>query len=620
MIVPEPSRTKTEPARALLAVADLRVAFRQDANWVPAVDGVSFHIGKGESFALVGESGSGKSVTALSVLRLLPQSGRILGGRAMLGDRDLFALPEFAMSGIRGKRIGIIFQDPMSSLNPVLTVGRQIGEALSLQRGLKGRALKARALELLDHVGLPDPARHFNEYPHQLSGGMRQRAMIAIALAGEPDLLIADEPTTALDVTLQAQILDLLKRLQRDTGMALWLITHDFGVVAELCTRVAVMRAGKIIEQNGRGFFEGPEHPYSRELLAAMPRLDARLRDSEVDFDDKAVDARNPFLRASGGGTVDLTEGGERLASAMSRDGIKKSPLDLPRLAPSSVGSRMERPEREGIKAPLLEVRDFKVHYPIKKGIFQRTVDTVRAVDGVSFSLERGETLALVGESGCGKTTLGKGLLNLIKPSGGRVRFDGEDIAGLKGEARRKRCAEMQIIFQDPYSSMNPRMIVGDIVEEGLRAQHPGIAAEERRERVEDLLRAVGLPPEARLRYPHEFSGGQRQRICIARALAVEPKLIVCDEPTSALDVSVQAQILRLLRELRERRGLSYLFITHDLAVVAALADRVAVMRRGRIVEMGETRQVLFEPTHAYTRGLLAAVPKLRRTGPSGAP
>lgn len=564
------------PSQALLTVSNLRIAFKQGADWVPAVDGVSFHIGKGESFALVGESGSGKSVTALSVLRLLPQNGRILGGEVRLGGTDIFALPEFAMGAVRGRRIGIVFQDPMSSLNPVMTIGRQVGEVVALQRGLQGKALKSRVLELLDQVGLPHPARHFGEYPHQLSGGMRQRAMIAIALAGEPDLLIADEPTTALDVTLQAQILELLKHLQRDTGMALWLITHDFGIVAELCDRVAVMRSGKIVEQAGREFFEGPVHAYSRELLAAMPRLDACL--------------------------YALPEAPRSTEGAITGETWSVSP---------SV---------QETGRPLLEVRDFKVHYPIKKGLFQRTMDQVRAVDGVSFSLDRGETLALVGESGCGKTTLGKGLLNLIESSGGRVCFNGEEITGLRGEARRRRCAEMQIVFQDPYSSMNPRMVVGDIVEEGLRAQHSSLTAAERRERVEELLRAVGLPTTAQLRYPHEFSGGQRQRLCIARALAVEPRLIVCDEPTSALDVSVQAQILRLLRELRERRGLSYLFITHDLAVVAELADRVAVMHQGRIVEMGATRQVLFEPAHAYTRRLLAAVPKLRRGETPGRP
>jgi ABC-type microcin C transport system duplicated ATPase subunit YejF len=535
-------------ANALLSVSDLHVSFRQGAELVPAVSGVSFHIDKGETFALVGESGSGKSVTALSVLRLLPHNARITKGRVMLGSTDLFRLPEYAMGAIRGLRVGIIFQDPMSSLNPVMTVGRQIGEVLRLQRGLQGQAARNRALELLDHVGLPNPERHLGEYPHQLSGGMRQRVMIAIALAGEPDLLIADEPTTALDVTIQAQILELLERLKRESGMALWLITHDLGIVAELADRVAVMRAGRIVEQSGReGFFEHPQHPYSRELFTAMPRLDASLARPEMHHSD-----------------------------------------------------------------PLLVVEDFQVHYPIQRGFFQRTVDYVRAVDGVSFSVAQGETLALVGESGCGKTTLGKGILGLIEPTGGRIRFDGADITGLRGEERRKRYAEMQIVFQDPYSSMNPRMIVGDIVEEGLRALHPSMTETERRARVEDLLQNVGLPKDARLRYPHEFSGGQRQRICIARALAVDPKLIVCDEPTSALDVSVQAQILKLLRDLRDRRGLSYLFITHDLAVVAELADRVAVMHRGKIVEIGTTRQVLFQPAHPYTRRLLQAVPKLR--------
>lgn len=540
----------------LLSVRDLRVAFWQGDSWAPAVAGVSFDIARGESFALVGESGSGKSVTALSVLRLLPQGGRILGGRVTLEGTDVFAMPELAMGSIRGGRIGIVFQDPMTALNPVLTIGRQIGESLALHRGLRGAPLNRRALELLDQVGLPQPARHLAEYPHQLSGGMRQRAMIAMALAGEPDLLIADEPTTALDVTLQAQILELLRRLRQENGMALWLITHDFGTVAEVADRVAVMRAGQLVETSGPEFFAGPRHAYSRELLAAMPRLDACLQRDR-------------------------------------RDEADTSPA-----AP-----------------PLLEVSELRVHYPVRRGILQRTVDHVRAVDGVSFQLERGETLALVGESGCGKTTLGKALLNLIPATDGRVLLDGEALSGQAGGARQQRLAAMQIVFQDPYSSMNPRMLVGAILEEGLRAQQPTMPAGERRERVAALLDAVGLPVSARERYPHEFSGGQRQRLCIARALAVEPRLLICDEPTSALDVSVQAQVLRLLRELQDRHGLSYLFITHDLAVVSELADRVTVMQAGKLVETGTARQVLFEPAHAYTRRLLAALPKLHGGG-----
>ena len=550
------STMETTASSPLLSVTDLRVAFRQGQDWVPAVAGVSFEIPKGGSFALVGESGSGKSVTALSVMRLLPQNGQLEGGRVSLNGTDVFSLAERDMSSIRGGKIGIVFQDPMTSLNPVLTIGRQIGEALVLHRGLKGAALRRRAMELLDQVGLPDPARHLDEYPHQLSGGMRQRAMIALALAGEPELLIADEPTTALDVTLQAQILELLRRLRKETGMALWLITHDFGTVAEVADRIAVMRAGVLVETSGPEFFDGPQHPYSRELLNAMPRLEACLqRESPVE--------------------------------------AESAPAQAP---------------------PLLDVRDFRVYYPIRKGIFQRTVDQVRAVDGVSFQLERGETLALVGESGCGKTTLGKALLNLVPATRGEVRLDGVKITGHMGGARHEAQAGLQIVFQDPYSSMNPRMVVGNILEEGLRAQRLRMTPAERREKVEALLLAVGLPVSARGRYPHEFSGGQRQRLCIARALAVEPRLVICDEPTSALDVSVQAQVIRLLRELQDRHGLSYLFITHDLAVVSELADRVAVMHSGRIVETGKTSQVLFNPENDYTRRLLAALPKLHKS------
>jgi ABC-type microcin C transport system duplicated ATPase subunit YejF len=531
----------------LLSVQNLEVGFRQGGSYVPAVNKISFDIRKGESFALVGESGSGKSVTALSVLRLLPQNGRIVGGSIHLDGADLLRTPEYQLSAIRGGRIGIIFQDPMSSLNPVMTIGQQLGESLKRHRGLKGRTLRAAAVELLDQVGLPRPDQHLDEYPHQFSGGMRQRAMIAIALAGEPELLIADEPTTALDVTIQAQILELLKHLQRERGMALWLITHDLGIVSEMADRVTVMRKGEIVESAEREtFFETPKHPYSWQLFDAMPSID------------------------------------------------------------SCKGRPRIRPESEA----LLEVRDFKVYYPIKQGIFQRTVDHVKAVDGVSFNLGKGQTLALVGESGCGKTTLGKALLNLIEPAGGQVRFDGDLVSG-QGRLSRKLRSDIQIVFQDPFASMNPRMIVGDIIAEGLRALRPDLTPTRCNARVETLLESVGLPKDARLRYPHEFSGGQRQRICIARALAVEPRLIICDEPTSALDVSVQKQIIMLLKELQKREGISYLFISHDLAVVAELADQVAVMHRGRIVEFGSTESVLFSPTHSYTRKLISAIPGL---------
>ena len=539
-------------ARPLLAVRELRTAFRQGQEWVPAVAGVSFDIAQGECFALVGESGSGKSMTALSILRLLPQNGRILGGSVNLGGEEVFGLPEWAMSSIRGGRIGMIFQDPMTAFNPVLTIGQQIAESLTLHRNLRGERLRQRAMELLDQVGLSQPARHLREYPHQLSGGMRQRAMIAMALAGEPDLLIADEPTTALDVTLQAQILELLARLRKQTGMALWLITHDFATVAEVADRVAVMRNGQLLETGPAGdFFAGPRHPYSKSLLAAMPRLDACLRQAP------------PIIQ-----------------------------LDRPHL---------------------LEVRDLKVHYPIKRGILQRTVDHIRAVDGVSFNLEHGETLALVGESGCGKSTLGKALLRLLPTAGGEILLDGANLAERAAGPRSTGLAAMQIVFQDPFSSMNPRMTVGKILEEGLLAQRPDLDADARADRVRGLLTAVGLPGDAVVRYPHEFSGGQRQRLCIARSLAVEPRLLICDEPTSALDVSVQAQVIELLKELQKTQGVSYLFISHDFAVVSELAHRVAVMKAGRIIEMGDVSEVLFQPRHDYTRQLLAAVPRLRQ-------
>jgi ABC-type microcin C transport system duplicated ATPase subunit YejF len=534
----------------LLAVNNLAVEFGNGGQVTRAVDGVDFTIARGECFALVGESGSGKSVTALSVLRLLTAGGRIVQGRAVLDGIDLFGLSEREMCRLRGGKVGIVFQDPMTFLNPVLTVGSQIAEVLALHSGLRGPALKARVVELLDQVGLPDPQARYGVYPHQLSGGQRQRIMIAIALAGEPDLLIADEPTTALDVTLQAQILDLLKTLQQRSGMALWLITHDLGVVAQIADRVAVMQAGRIVEQSSLdGFFQRPQHPYTQKLLDALPSIERALARPKPSF---CYVAGTP---------------------------------------------------------PVLQVQDFRVYYPVRRGILQRVVGQVKAVDGVSLRVEAGQTLALVGESGCGKTTLGKAVLGLIPHSGGTIHFNGSDVAGFSGEERRRLCGKMQIVFQDPYSSMNPRLTVGDVIAEGLDSLYPQMARSERRERVERLLLQVGLAPEARQRYPHEFSGGQRQRICIARALAVEPKLLVCDEPTSALDVSVQAQIIRLLRQLQDDTGLSYLFVSHDLAVVAELACMVAVMYRGQVVELGDARRVLLSPRHEYTRHLLEARP-----------
>jgi ABC-type microcin C transport system duplicated ATPase subunit YejF len=527
----------------ILTVEHLSVAFNHKQT---VVDDISFEIHAGETFALVGESGSGKSITALSVLRLLPNNARLNAEVINLHGDDLLKRSEFELCKIRGRRIGFIFQDPMSSLNPVMTIGRQIEEVIKLHFDLPRDALQQRALELLKQVELPDPQQRIKDYPHQLSGGQRQRVMIAIALAGKPDLLIADEPTTSLDVTIQAQILALLKNIQQQTGMALWLISHDLALVSSIADRVAVMQRGKIVETGATAeFFNQPKHPYTRKLLNALPSMQSCLKHSTEE------------------------------------------------------------------KPPLLQVRDFYCYYPIRKGIFKRVVDFVRAVDGVSFNIQQGKTLALVGESGCGKTTLGKSLLNLI-PGSGRVVINGVELNALTGEALRQQRANIQIVFQDPFSSMNPRMLVGDIIAEGIRALHPEVSAEQRKARVRKLLQQVDLPEDSALRYPHEFSGGQRQRICIARALAVDPKLIVCDEPTSALDVSVQAQIIQLLKTLQREKGVSYLFITHDLAVVAEIADDVAVMYQGKIIEQGSVVEVLTRPKQAYTKKLLAAVPVLK--------
>jgi ABC-type microcin C transport system duplicated ATPase subunit YejF len=525
----------------LFAVKNLTIRFQDTV----VVDQLSLEIHRGETVALVGESGSGKSLTALAALNLLPYNALSSCDEMTLQGHNLLPLTEKDWCKIRGRRIAIIFQDPIASLNPVMTIGAQIIEVLTQHFELPKKKINERALQLLQDVDLPNPEQRLNSYPHQLSGGQRQRVMIAIALAGQPDLLIADEPTTALDVTLQAQILALLKNIQQKTGMALWFISHDLALVASIAQRVAVMQEGRIVETGQAStFFDDPQHPYTQKLVAALPHV------------------------------------------------------------------HMCMDKKRTVCSPLLLVKNLHCHYPIRRGIFKRIVDEVRAVDNVSFTLEKGKTLAIVGESGCGKTTLGKALLSLIPTKSGDVILDGVPLHTLKGETLRQQRAEIQIIFQDPFSSMNPRLLVGDIIAEGLRSLRTALSADERTQRVKLLLHQVELPEDAMYRYPHEFSGGQRQRICIARALAVEPKVIICDEPTSALDVSVQAQIIQLLKNLQQTHGTSYLFITHNLGVVADIADEVAVMYQGKIVEMGHVKEVLMHPIHPYTQKLIAATPR----------
>ena len=600
----------TEP---LLRVRALRVRIGEGDSAVRAVDGVDLDCRRGETFALLGESGCGKSMTALALMRLLPLDARVADGEVLLEGVPLLDLPERAMRRERGGRVGMIFQEPMTSLNPVMTAGAQIAEAVRLHDPEHRRNPWSRVVELLRSVGIPDPERRSREYPHQLSGGMKQRVMIAIALAGRPQLLIADEPTTALDVTIQAQVLALLKDLQRSTGMAVLLITHDLGVVAQVADRVAVMYAGEIVETAScADFYARPRHPYSRRLFesqptaakrgaalavipGAVPRLDRPLAGCR--FAERCALAL-PTCRADAVPWAGTAGDGVRcLRWAEPAAGM------VPRetgLSPSGASAT----------EPLLEVRDLAVHFPIRRGLFQRVVGHVRAVDGVSLRVGAGRTLALVGESGCGKTTVGKAVLQLIRPSAGSVGFEGVELTTLRGAALRRRRRDFQIVFQDPASSMNPRMRVAEIVAEGLAAQGIGGGRAERGDRVAGLLEQVGLTADAAARYPHEFSGGQRQRIAIARALAVSPKLLICDEPTSALDVSVQAQILNLLKDLQSKLNISYLFITHNVAVVSYLAHEMAVMYLGRIVEQGTVEAVMGDPLHPYTRALLAAVPE----------
>ena len=596
----------------MLKVEQLRLGFVSGQTTLAAVDGISFSIAPGETFALLGESGCGKSATAQGIMRLLPAAGRILDGRVEIDGENLLALPEAEMRRWRGGKLAMIFQEPATSLNPVLTVGRQIGEVLERHRGLHGDAAQARMLELLRQVGIADPERRLGEYPFQLSGGMKQRVMIAIALAGEPALLIADEPTTALDVTVQAQILDLLAQLQVDRSMAMLLITHDLGVVARMAQRIGVMYAGELVEVASRAeFFSQPRHPYTQALFAALPEVSRRgLRLATIPGQVPALAAMPagcrfaercdhvmpvcreqspPWRELAAGHRVRCHWLGEVLADKTPRHAVTELDLD-----PGKA---------------FLEVTDLRVHFPIRKGLLQRTVGHVRAVDGVSLAIAPGRTLAVVGESGCGKTTVGKALLQLIPPTAGSVRLGASQLVGLQGRRLRDARRHMQMIFQDPFASLNPRLRVGEIISEGMAALGVTAAEGERQAAVLALLQQVGLPAAAVDRYPHEFSGGQRQRIAIARALAVQPQLLICDEPTSALDVSVQAQILNLLKQLQGELGVAYLFITHNFSVVEYLAHDVAVMYLGRIVEQGRAEEVLRSPRHPYTQALLSAVP-----------
>ena len=534
----------------LLEVKDLSVVFTQGGRQTVAVDRVSFEIRKGETVALVGESGSGKSVTALSVLKLLPYpAASHPSGEIAFRGQDLLRMAEDQIRRVRGNNITIIFQEPMTSLNPLHTIERQIGEILLLHRGLTGAPARARTIELLRQVGIPDPEGRLSSYPHQLSGGQRQRVMIAMALANEPDLLIADEPTTALDVTVQAQILKLLKVIQARLGMAMLFITHDLGIVRKIADRVCVMSKGKIVEQGPvEKVYTQPEHHYTRALLAAQPKGMA------------------------------------------------------PPLNPD---------------APVVvKTDDLKVWFPVKRGVLRKTVGHIKAVDGVSVEVRKGETLGVVGESGSGKTTLGLAILRLIS-SNGPIVFMGKNVQGLRFKDMRPHRRHMQIVFQDPYGSLSPRMSVSDIIEEGLGVHAPQMSESERDAKVIQALKDVGLDPETRFRYPHEFSGGQRQRIAIARAIVLEPEFVVLDEPTSALDMLIQAQIVDLLRDIQKRRELTYLFISHDLKVVAALASRIMVMRDGKVVEAGPAADVFKNPKTEYTRALFAAAFNLE-TAPEG--
>ncbi|UCD12372.1 MAG: dipeptide ABC transporter ATP-binding protein [Nitrospinaceae bacterium] len=607
----------------LLEVDNLSTHFRVGRNKVArAVDGISFSLAQGKTLAIVGESGCGKTQTAISIMRLIADNGFHPSGRILFDGHDLLALSMDEMRALRGNTMAMIFQEPMSSLNPLYRVGNQLEEPLRLHRKLEKRPARKRAIELLDQVGIPEPDKRIDDYPHQLSGGMKQRVMIAMALACRPRLLIADEPTTALDVTIQAQVLGLMADLKAETGTSILLITHDMGIVNQMADSVCIMYAGRIAEQGTREqIFRNMSHPYTRRLFDSIPTPE------DTPYLLNTIPGIVPSATEYGAGCLfadrcqfvmdvcrrqdsppHTLDAGHRVACHLFDHG-RYEKLDDDR-------ARVAAPERPKGGGVLLQVRRIKTHFPVHRGVFRRVVAYIKALDEVDLDLERGSTVALVGESGCGKTTFGESILRLNRDARGEVRFEGRDIMRLTGSELKEIREELQIVFQDPYGSLSPRMTIEEIVGEGLRVHHPDLGETERREKISAVLREVGLDPTVSGRYPHEFSGGQRQRVAIARALILEPKFMVLDEPTSALDVSVQAQVLNLLRELQSRRSLTYLFISHNLSVVRYMADRVAIMYLGRVVEYAPVEELFSRPRHPYTRSLLEAVPGLGERKP----
>jgi peptide/nickel transport system ATP-binding protein len=627
----------------LLEVSGLRTYFHTDDGVIKAVDDLSFRLEQGRTLGIVGESGSGKSVTSLSIMRLLSSAARIETGRISFLGKDLVRLPERQLQSIRGRDISMIFQEPMTSLNPVFTVGAQIMEAIILHQKVSKHVARQKAIELLREVKIRDSEKRIDAYPHQMSGGQKQRVMIAMALSCNPKLLIADEPTTALDVTVQAQILEILRRLRDTRGMAIIFITHDLGVIAEIADDVLVMFEGEEIEYAPvLEVFSNPKHPYTKGLLACRPRLETRYRrlptvDDFMEVVTEGATAGWAQPEAWSCGAPGSVSSSSRNVAAVPPPNVRvrviEKKIDAARLAhlenegrgrllhPKSELSWIGHPWEEGHHSadtqslpegtpPLLAVKNLQVYFPVRRGILARTVDFIRAVDDVSFNVYRGQTLGLVGESGCGKTTTGRAILRLIEPTAGEVVYNGTNLAKLSaGEMRAKR-GKMQIVFQDPYGSLNPRMTIESAITEPMVVQGVGANRAERRDRAAHLLREVDLNPSFLRRYPHEFSGGQRQRICIARALAAGPDFIICDESVSSLDVSVQAQVLNLLKDLQDKRGLTYIFISHDLSVVKFMADMMAVMKDGKIIEFGPSENIYRNPREEYTRRLIDATPK----------